>query len=94
MLEIKGATAVLELGTADLSVSGKPGTRVSFYRTGADLLLRILSGRLPPGQNRIPASGTLLLPYLKHGVYDICVGEMSFRKRIHVTGKGAGVRLE
>ena len=53
-----------------------------FFQAFADLLVRILSGRLPPGQNRIPASGTLLLPYLKHGVYDICFGEMRFRKRI------------
>lgn len=94
LLDIQGAKARLELGTASLAVTGKPGTRVRFYRTGSDLLVRVLSGRMRGSWNRIPKSGTLLLPYLRPGSYDICVGDMVYRKRIQVTGPGMRLQLD
>jgi hypothetical protein len=43
--------------------------------------------------NNIPKSGTLLLPYLRPGAYDICVGDPVFCKRIQVTGQGMRLKI-
>jgi hypothetical protein len=91
-LAVTGPEATVDLGDADLTVTGKPGTRVYVVpRDCADELSQLLGGRVAP--RAIEASGEARFSPLPKGRYAVGIDRLGIFATVDVAGPGARVAL-
>jgi hypothetical protein len=89
---VDGTDAVAELGTADLTVTGTPGTRVYVLPEDvADDFGRLMAGRV--GSRSIPEDGAVRFAPLPAGSYVVGIDRQRVRAIVEVTGPGCRVDL-
>ncbi len=90
-IQVEGTAVETSLGNADLTVHGKPDTRIYVVPHGSNEFIRLMAGRV--ASQTIPSSGRVMISPLPEGIYDVGIDRLGIFTTVHIKGRGTEVTV-